>query len=282
VSPLPLQMISVASGSKGNCTWIGTKEHGVLIDCGISTKQIASRLSEVLGDVPPIDAVLLTHEHSDHVAASAILERRLIKMGRSPTFFATEGTLRGMKPSWRPQRLRTVAQDAVVPVGHLTASCQPVPHDAREPVAWTVTHGDHRAGVLTDLGHVTPALLDHVAALDLVLLEFNHDEIMLFEGDYPWGLKQRIRGKRGHLSNRQGAKLLRRVVDAGRAQHVILGHLSENNNRPDVARAAAERVIDGVTGIELWVGRQASAVGPVTARQSRPTNEPEKGQLALF
>ena len=236
-----LVVASLGSGSKGNATYIGTSERGVLIDCGISTRQILARMDAVgLGDAT-LDAVLLTHEHTDHVGACAVLERALFKrQGDAVPFYATAGTAEGMRASLRPQGLDIARAGMPVQIGSLRAEPHRVPHDTLEPVAWVVQHGNTRAGVITDLGHLTRGTARMMGSLDVAVLEFNHDTERLMDGPYPWHLKQRIRGRHGHLSNDEGARLLREAASE-RLRHVLLAHLSEENNSPQLAFEAAEQ-----------------------------------------
>ncbi|HMV65700.1 MAG TPA: MBL fold metallo-hydrolase [Myxococcota bacterium] len=275
-----LAVVTLASGSRGNCTWIGDARQGVLIDCGLSARQVLARLDAVgLGDAP-IDAVLLTHEHADHVGAAAILERRLAARGRPAPFYATRGTAAGLDDRCRPQRLTTVAAGAPVRLGGWTLEPHAIPHDTAEPVAWTVDTGRLRAGVITDLGHAPRLVEVLLASLDLAVVEFNHDVELLLGGSYPWALKQRIRGRHGHLSNHDAAGLVRRGASA-RLRHLILGHLSEENNRPELALDAAARALRdaGRREVQVHVGSQERPIGPAVATPGRST---EAAQLTLW
>lgn len=256
----------LASGSRGNCTFVGDDRRGVLVDCGVSTRQILRRLESAgLGHVR-IEAVLVTHEHSDHVGAARVLSRRLAEReGRSIPFYMTQGTARGLHPSCKPDRIDII--DAGTPF-ELSAglSVEPVtvPHDTRDPVSYTLTVGRVRVGILTDLGRGTRLVERQLAGLDVAMLEFNHDLTMLLEGAYPWHLKQRVRGPHGHLSNAQAAELLARS-GVGRLRHLVLAHLSEQNNRPELALQAAHEGLHaaGVRGVHVHVADQYEPIEPV-------------------
>jgi phosphoribosyl 1,2-cyclic phosphodiesterase len=260
-------IVSLGSGSRGNATYIGDATHGVLIDCGISTRQVFQRLDTIGLGSARIDGVLVIHEYIDYVASAAILERHLARtQGQRVPFFMTEGTAQGLSTKVRPETIEIV--DAGESLKHLGWILEPhaVPHDTLDPIAWVVERRGVRAGVMTDLGHA-PRQIEHVAAaLDLAVIEFNHDQEMLLDGPYPWALKQRIRGRHGHLSNRQGARLLRYAV-TGRLKKVILAHLSEENNTPERARAAAELALRdaGAPHVTVVVAHQKEPRGPITA-----------------
>jgi phosphoribosyl 1,2-cyclic phosphodiesterase len=262
-----LTLVSLGSGSRGNATYIGDDQHGVLIDCGLSTQQTFERLAACgLADAR-IDAVLITHEHTDHVAAAGVLDRKLQRShGAAVPFYMTEGTARRLHPKVRPTRVELITAGTPFRLGSWTLEPHPVPHDTADPVAWAVEAHGVRAGVITDLGHTTRLVQLLLANLDLAVLEFNHDPQMLLDGSYPWELKQRIRGRHGHLSNHQAADLLR-AVGAGRLREVVLAHLSEENNTPQLAHEAAERALReaGAHDVLIHLGHQAVPTGPLRA-----------------
>lgn len=234
-----LMVAALSSGSKGNCTYIGDERAGVLIDCGPSTKQIQARMGAVgLGDAQ-ILGVLITHEHDDHVGAARVLSASLrSRQGAAVPFFMTPGTRQGLRESNLPDAIELIEAGDGVQLGALRAESFSVPHDTHDPVGWRVALGGTWAGVVTDLGKPTALVLERLRSLTVAVLEFNHDEELLMEGGYPWPLKQRIRGNKGHLSNEQAASLLESGVHEG-LKHVVLAHLSEENNSPRHALAAA-------------------------------------------
>lgn len=263
-----VQVCVLSSGSAGNCTYIGDGHAGVLIDCGLATRQIMVRLAEMgLGDAP-IDAVLITHEHSDHVAAAGVLGRALAKRGKPVPFYMTAGTAGALPAAAVPEGIELVEAGDTVAVQHLRAECFPIPHDTPEPVAWRVHVGSVTVGVITDLGRPTKLVADKLAGCDLAVLEFNHDEEMLIDGPYPYWLKQRIKGNHGHLSNRQAASLLGDGLSS-RLKTLVLAHLSEQNNTEERALASAMAVLRdrGAEGqVAVHVGRQRGALPPMRLR----------------
>lgn len=263
-----LTVVVLGSGSKGNATWIGDRSTGVLIDCGLSTRQILKRLDQVGLPDAPIDAVLVTHEHSDHVGGARVLCNRLRKRtGRSVPFYMTAGTLRGTHPKSRPDAVEEIVPGEAFQVRHLRVDPFSVPHDVRDPVAFRVGLDGVWAGVVTDLGRPTALVRRKLASLTIGVLEFNHDTRMLLDGGYPWHLKQRIRSAHGHLSNAQAAELLGDALDTEQAlKHLALAHLSEENNAPERARASCLDVLtqrglgDAVT---VHVAPQATPLRPM-------------------
>jgi phosphoribosyl 1,2-cyclic phosphodiesterase len=233
----------LGSGSRGNCTYVGDGRTGVLVDCGLSTRQVLARMEQLGLAGMPIDAVCVTHEHADHVAAAAILDRRLSKdLERPLPFYMTAGTRRRVHPNCLPRRIEIVRGGLHLRIGRLTIEPVSVPHDTPEPVSFTVQVGPTRVGVITDLGRVTRLVEHQLSSLDVAVVEFNHDPVMLIEGSYPWQLKQRIRGGHGHLSNEQAAELVVKGA-SDRLKHVVLAHLSEENNSPDKALRAAHMAV---------------------------------------
>lgn len=259
-----LVVASLSSGSSGNCTYIGDEHSGVLVDCGISARQVFARLDAIGLGAVRIEAVLVTHEHNDHIAAGAILERKLSdRQGQPVPFYCTAGTALHWPERLRPSRLVAVASGVPIRIGALVAHPTTVPHDSAEAIAWSVDRGGVKAGVITDLGRGTRVVEALLASLDIAVLEFNHDLAMLMDGPYPWPLKQRVRGPQGHLSNAQAAEILVNAAPR-RLKHLVLAHLSEENNRPEVAFYEAQRAIDtaGLQGVEVHVARRHLATGP--------------------
>ena len=244
---------ALASGSKGNCHALWDARQALLIDAGISLRQIKLRLEAMGGDPEAVGAVALTHEHSDHVGALPVILRRT-----TWAILATADTRRavekgqgvvipadrwielhaGQELAWEGWRLRPFA----------------LPHDAADPVAFRVEAHGWTCAVATDLGQPTALVADHLQDLDLLVLEANHDVDMLREGDYPPHLKARILSRVGHLSNAAMADLLARALSP-RLKQVVLAHLSESNNHPDLARFAAEEVL-GTAPVALHVAHQ--------------------------
>lgn len=248
-----MRYASLASGSKGNCHAFSDGERTLLVDAGISFLQIRTRLEALGWDLGQVKAVAITHEHSDHIAAVPVLLRRT-----DWAFMATAETLSAIEriheleipPSrWIPLR----AGHAMDWEGWRMLPFS-TPHDAVDSVAYRLEAGGFSAGVVTDLGHPTELVVDHCRDLDLLVLEANHDIQMLRDGSYPPPLKARILSRVGHLSNEASADLLGRCLSA-RLRAVVLAHLSEQNNDPELARFMAEEVLRG-SGTELCVASQ--------------------------
>ncbi len=260
-----LTLSVLGSGSKGNTTYIGNGRHGVLVDCGLSTKQILLRMESIGLAGAPIDAVLITHEHSDHVGSARVLSKRLHKIyGHDIPFYMTDGTHSRLQPKVMPSRITIIDPGAQFAVGSLTVEAFAIPHDTPSPVAYAVEFMGVRAGVITDLGRSTTLVEQQLREMDIAVLEFNHDLTMLLEGEYPWPLKQRIHGSHGHLSNTQGADLLAKAMSE-RLKHVVLSHLSDENNTPEKAWSKAMSVITaaGREDVTLHLARQDKALQPL-------------------
>ena len=239
-----MRFASLGSGSRGNALLVEADGTRLLIDCGFGPREIAKRLGRLGIEANAIDAVLVTHEHADHVGGVA---RCAARYGMA--VYATAGTC-AAAASLAQVPVERFDSHAPFAVGGIEVHPYPVPHDAREPVQFVLSDGRHRLGVLTDAGHVTPHMVSMLAHCDAIVLECNHDVEMLAQGSYPRHLKQRIAGRFGHLDNQTAADLLRRV-DARRLQHVVCAHLSEQNNRPALAVAAVAAALGCEAG---WVG----------------------------
>lgn len=261
----------LGSGSAGNAIWVESGGTRVLLDAGLSLRETARRCARHGLRLRELSALLLTHEHADHCYGAGVLSRKL-----GAPVHATAGTFCGLRDAPEDGLRRIVRAGEPVSVGALSITPFAVPHDAREPVGYVVDDGRTRAAVVTDLGAVTEGVVRALQGLDALVLEFNHDVRMLLEGPYPWSLKKRIRGGLGHLSNVEAGRLLRRVLHPG-LRHLVLAHLSEQNNTEALATREAEAVLDG-SGVRLSVASQARALSPIelSARRERPK------QLALF
>lgn len=217
-----MQLASLGSGSKGNATLVRNDQSCVLIDCGFSLSQFEKRLQRLAIDGQQIDAVLVTHEHSDHGAGvSRVADKYGIPL------WMTVGTARALEI----QQFEVINGDQAFSIGSLDIQAVTVPHDAAEPVqfVFTDTATQRRLGILTDSGHITSHMQQAYSGLQGLLLEFNYDEQMLEEGPYPPSLKRRIAGNHGHLSNIQSLQLLQQI-DTRSLTRLIAGHISEKNN----------------------------------------------------
>lgn len=231
-----MRFASLGSGSRGNGTLVEIGATCILLDCGFSVSQIRRRLAR-LGKTPEdLDAILVTHEHTDHIGGVAALARTY-GLG----VYATAGTARYFDGEPLP---RLSLFDSHVPfmIGDAAIEPFPVPHDAAEPSQFVFGDGARRLGILTDVGTTTPHIEASLSGCDALMVECNYDEAMLQMGDYPYPLKQRVAGRHGHLSNRQTVGLLERL-DCTKLQHVVAAHLSEKNNTPALARNALAAVL---------------------------------------
>ncbi len=234
-----LRFTSLGSGSSGNATVVeasphdGTRATRLLVDCGLPPRQLATRLAARGLSVADIDAVFVTHEHSDHVGGVLALLRR-----HGTPVWASAGTWAQatVKVEPAPSCHLARAGEAIV-IGNLTIEPFAVPHDAAEPLQLSCGDGRHRIGILTDIGEPTAAVAQALQGCDALLLETNHDAAMLAAGTYPAWLKRRIGGRQGHLANSQSASLLDACRHDG-LRHVVAAHLSRQNNRPELALAA--------------------------------------------
>jgi len=225
--------VSLNSGSNGNCIYVEHERTAVLLDAGISGRRTAQRLAEFGRDVRDARAVVISHDHHDHVRCAGVLAR---KFGLA--VYMTRRTLRsaGRYALGPVPELRFFRAGEALHFGPLTVQTHPTPHDAADPVCFVVCAGGRKLGVLTDLGCVFDDLPELLAGLDAAYLESNYDPDMLWSGPYPGYLKRRIAGESGHISNVEAAELVAGACD-GRLQWVALAHLSEVNNDPALAVA---------------------------------------------
>jgi phosphoribosyl 1,2-cyclic phosphodiesterase len=267
----------LGSGSSGNVAYIEAGGTRVLVDAGLSKAEIERRLCKLPSDdaaspsrLDQIDAVLVTHDHSDHGGHAAALGRPL---------FATAGTRQALSI----EATRVIAGQAFV-VGALTVLPVLLPHDAVETVGYVISDGSAKVGVLTDCGHDAADVARAYAGCDLLVLETNHDITMLRYGPYPPSLKRRVGGRLGHLSNDQAASLLKQMMQHGPAPKlVIAAHLSQANNRPGLAKSALDRVLGRTLGrggkVLVANGRGTSMF---TVENGRVRTEPMRNEQLSF
>lgn len=233
-----MRCIALASGSKGNCLYIEGSSSSLLVDAGLSRREILSRLHAAGGSTEHLSAILVTHEHIDHIASVEALARHL-----SIPVYATGGTLLDLLDS-RPVRrnpIRAVRVDygEQFSVGDFSVEAFEVSHDAREPCGFLVSERDLTIGCCTDTGMVNDRMMDCFCRCDALVLESNHCPEMLKNGPYPEVLKRRIRSRRGHLSNPDAARCVNELCT--RVHMIMLAHLSEMNNTPEKALATARQ-----------------------------------------
>ncbi len=239
-----IRFTSLGSGSEGNALLIEAGSTRLLIDCGLPVRQAIARIEARGVDPMGLDAILVTHEHGDHIGGVMALARKT-----GATVCLTRGTHAAVHvrstDACNGVTLRIIDSHAPFELGSVEVQPFPVPHDAREPVQYVVMHGALRLGILTDLGMLTPHVERSLQDCDGLVLEFNHDPDLLAASSYPDSLKQRIAGRYGHLCNRDAAGLLGRL-NLDRLQHVVAAHLSQSNNTVEHVYAAVREVLTDI------------------------------------
>lgn len=229
-----MRMCSIASGSSGNCTYIGTEATHLLVDIGISCKKTIEGLNQLGLTGKDIDGILITHEHADHISGLGVTCRKF-----GMPIYATEKTIAAMKKvsslgEIDASLFHVVKADEKFILKDITVNPMRISHDAAQPVAYRFQYGSRHMAVATDLGMYDDYTVESLRGMDVLLLEANHDINMLQVGPYPYALKQRILGNRGHLSNEFSGKLLSRLLH-DKLKTVFLGHLSKENNLAELA-----------------------------------------------
>lgn len=238
-----MRMVSIASGSSGNCIYIGSESTHILVDAGISNKRIEQGLNEIGLKGGEMDGILITHEHSDHIKGLGVLSRK-----HHLPIYGTRATLEQIASTSSlgtidRELLRPISPDVDFSLGDLTIKAFSIDHDAADPVAYRVKNGSRTVAVATDMGHFDPYIIQHLEGLDAILLESNHDVRMLETGPYPYYLKRRILGDRGHLSNENAGRLLSYILHDN-MKKILLGHLSRENNYEELAYETVRLEID--------------------------------------
>ena len=229
-----MRLCSIASGSSGNCIYVGSETTHLLVDIGISGKKAESGLHELDLTGRDIDGILITHEHADHIQGLGVIARKY-----EIPIYATPGTIEAIK-SYKPlgkleeDIFRPVKEDEKFVIKDLTINPMKISHDAAQPVGYRISYGSRKVAICTDLGTYNEYTVESLRGMDALLLEANHDINMLQVGPYPYYLKQRILGDRGHLSNENSGRLLCRILHDN-LKAVLLGHLSKENNLPELA-----------------------------------------------
>lgn len=263
---MPVRLTILGSGSAGNCAYLETDEIRILIDAGFSARQIRKRLATIGRTPENLTGILVTHEHSDHIQGLAALCEKL----RIP-IYCNRLTKEAIEYQLQ-MRLdcRIFNTGGSFEIGDINVETFMVPHDAQDPVGFLIRTAGGNIGILTDLGHTNKLVIERIRPANVLILETNHDVRMLQESPHrPWSLKQRILGRHGHLSNEAAADAAEQIISA-HLQHLYLGHLSRECNRPDLARKVMARRLEkiGATHIRLEVTAQ-NVPGPTLQLEVR-------------
>lgn len=229
-----MNLVSITSGSSGNCIYAGTDNTHILVDVGLSGKKIEEGLNSIGITASDLSGILITHEHIDHIAGLGVMARRY-----GMNIYATKGTIEGIKATKSvgeiPDGLmREISADEVFKINDLEINPIRISHDALEPVAFRLSNNDRAIGICTDLGTYNDYIVDSFKGVNAILIEANHDVNMLQVGRYPYSLKRRILSDRGHLSNENSGRLLCELLHDDLST-IMLGHLSEENNLAELA-----------------------------------------------
>lgn len=229
-----MRLCSIASGSSGNCIYVGSQTTHILIDAGISGKRTEEGLAKLNISPRDLDGIFITHEHSDHVGGLGVISRKY-----GIPIYATKGTIGAIQKSSSLGAIdnslfQVIRPEEKIRIKDIDCNPMKISHDAAEPVAYRFYYGKKKIGIVTDLGCYNEYTVESLKGMDVLFLEANHDVNMLQVGPYPYYLKQRILGERGHLSNELAGQMLSRLMH-DKLQTVILGHLSKENNLPELA-----------------------------------------------
>ena len=242
----------LASGSSGNAYYVETENACVLVDAGISCREIERRLELVGVKAKKLDALIITHEHTDHIKGAGPLARRF----NLPVYVNKKTLENGRKALGNLSTPVIIQTGQAININDLCVETFTKCHDAADPLGLVLSSNGTKIGLSTDLGKSTRLMEDRLKGCDALILEFNYDKEMLEQGPYPLHVKRRIKGSEGHLSNKQAGDLLR-VISKENLKYVVLAHLSETNNEPDKARRKAEAALDrcGLTETDIFIGK---------------------------
>jgi phosphoribosyl 1,2-cyclic phosphodiesterase len=258
----------LASGSRGNSAIVQSSSTRILVDAGISCRETFKRMQAAGDDPHALSAIVITHEHSDHVAGLLVLARKL-----SVPVFMTGATHQAWSRAVRDatgeppdtERIEFFSSGRSFQIGDIAVTPFTIPHDAADPVGFTFRAEGIKIGVATDLGYMPASVRDHLRCCDILVLESNHDLEMLRVGPYPWSVKQRVGSRTGHLSNKALAEFFAGDYD-GNASYIVLAHLSEQNNHPEVAKREAEMALGTRRSLlhnRIELATQAQAMQPI-------------------
>jgi phosphoribosyl 1,2-cyclic phosphodiesterase len=264
---ISLRVSILASGSSGNCTLLETQRTRLLVDAGLGRKETLRRLALIEQITGQLDGIVISHEHTDHIGGLAAL----ISQWRSTKVYLTEAThaevvrILPERQRKRLQRVEFIQAGQRFAVGDIEVAPFAIPHDAVDPLGFTFSSGGVKLGVVTDLGYLPALVKHHIRDSDALVLESNHDLEMLKVGPYPWHVKQRVMSRTGHLSNDCVSQFLAdpEGFDA-RSRYLVLAHLSEQNNNPDVARISADEALNRrSSGCQLLIASQHQPLPPI-------------------
>lgn len=243
-----LEFCSLYSGSSGNCLFVNSNNTKILVDCGTSCKKIVDGLQSINYSIEDIDAILVTHEHSDHVQALGMISKKF-----DIPVYANKETWNAMdkqKEKILPQNINIFKNDEDFNLNDLTIHPFSTPHDAANPCGFTIHNGKKKLSIATDLGHITDNLISNLEKSSFILLESNYEPEILKVSRYPYLLKQRIAGPHGHISNEDSGDVIAKLMTKKDLKQVMLGHLSKENNFPEMAyKTVAERLMKNNTDL---------------------------------
>lgn len=277
-----MKIVSLGSGSGGNCTWIESESTRILVDAGFGPRETQRRLLEVGASLESVDAIVITHEHSDHIHGA----RPISKKYGIPVHL-TRGTLEASRLRGAELPIVLFENNRSFRIGDLMIHPRRIIHDAADPACFVIEAGDGtRAGVASDLGWVDNPVRDHLTNCDALLFESNHDLDMLRQGTYPWSLKRRILSRFGHLSNDDAMSALQRMIGED-TRELCLIHLSESNNHDSIVRAMAARMLESLGApVQLSISAQKEPrsfeVNRRVPRRAMAASAPAMQQLTLF
>ena len=254
-----LKISVLGSSSSGNCTFVSTRQTKILLDAGLNLTQTIKRLNSIGESLEEIDALVISHEHTDHVnGITGLLSKKDIPV------YIVEETFEAINPRISCGKLERIKAGQSFQLKDLKVSPFSIPHDAVDPLGFTLEAEGLKIGHVTDLGYVTDLVSQRLKGCDVIVLESNHDLEMLKVGPYPWPLKQRILGREGHLSNEIAGQFFGEEFD-GQARYIILAHLSESNNHPDIARMVAAEALEprGFSLQNLIVATKSAATAAI-------------------
>lgn len=235
----------LASSSSGNCAFLRTERTRLLVDAGLSRKETFQRLSDIGENPDELSGIVVTHEHSDHICGLISIAKYFQnKLNRALPLYLSRLTAPTIDWGEFTPAVEHFQAGSRFTVGDIDVDSFTIPHDAIDPVGFTFRAGGVKIGLVTDLGYMPDSIKFHLHGVDVLLLEANHDLDMLKVGPYPWSVKQRVMGRKGHLSNDVACDFIKRELDTS-VSTLILGHLSPNNNHPEIVRLVAGQALDG-------------------------------------